>query len=193
MHTTSAATKNVALGQISFLLFIAVCVALHPGFVLKANEGGMSNYGVHAKTVLPYTLALGLAGGLSLRATRTLHQSSIRLRHVRRLLNTYGALILLTLVTTYGYTLNTALKDLHIGVGILITVFEFVASLWIYRQLRSLRLVLVVAISGFALAVLTFFGALHVLFLTQLLFGGSFALLLVRFTQETTKSLPRPA
>ena len=51
----SRAAAHIALGQISFGFFITVCVALHPGFVLKWNEGGVSNYGVHLKTALPYT------------------------------------------------------------------------------------------------------------------------------------------
>ena len=51
----SRAAAHIALGQISFGFFITVCVALPPGFVLKSNEGGVSNYGVHLKTALPYT------------------------------------------------------------------------------------------------------------------------------------------
>ena len=55
------AVTYIVWGQILFVLFIGVCVALHPGIVLKSNEGGVSNYGIHIKTALPYTLALGLA------------------------------------------------------------------------------------------------------------------------------------
>ena len=183
-------TKDVALGQISFAAFIAICVALHPGLVLKSNEGGLSNYGVHAKTVVPYTLALALAAGFSLRAARTIHQSTSG-RFLDRLLNTYGVLTLLTLVTTYGYTLNKPLRDLHVGVGVVITVFEFAASLWMYREIKSLHFFFAAGLVGFALAIVTFFGALHVLFLTQLLIGGAFALLLIRTSRETTYSSSR--
>jgi hypothetical protein len=182
----TAAVRDVTLGQVSFAFFIAICVALHPGFVLKSNEGGLSNFGVHTKTVLPYSLALALAAGFSLRAASLLRGQTTSSLRVARLLRTYGALIVLTLVTTYGYTLNTGLKDLHVGVGVVITVFEFVASLWMYRELRSLHLVAVVELCGFVLAVLTFFGVLHVLFLTQLLIGGSFALFLVKATRTLT-------
>ena len=178
-------TRDVALGQISFAAFIAICVALHPGFVFNSNEGGLSNYGVHAKTVVPYTLALALAAGFTLRAARINHRSRSSHRF-ERVLNTYGALTLLTLVTTYGYTLNKPLKDLHVGVGVVITVFEFAASVWMYREIKSLHFVFAAGLVGFALAIVTFFGALHVLFLTQLLIGGAFALLLIRTSAETT-------
>jgi len=173
-------TRDVALSQIAFAFFIAVCVALRPGLVIKTNEGGMSNYGVHLKTVVPYTLALVLASALSYRATRFLQRARIETRHFDFLLRTYSALILLTLLTTYGYTLSTAQKDLHGAVGVAVTVFELVASLWMYRAIRSLHLAFAITLIGFVLAALTFFGALHVLFLTQVLVGGAFAVLLVR-------------
>jgi hypothetical protein len=47
------AVTYVVRGEFAFLLFTGVCVALHPGIVLKWNEGGMSNYGLHLKTAVP--------------------------------------------------------------------------------------------------------------------------------------------
>jgi hypothetical protein len=67
LAVTDPATWSVALGQVGFAFFLAICVAIHPGLVLKVNEGGMSNYGVHAKTAIPYTLALAMAAGLTAR------------------------------------------------------------------------------------------------------------------------------
>jgi hypothetical protein len=176
--------RDVAQSQIAFAFFIAICVALHPGEVLKANEGGLSNYGAHLKTVIPYTLALALASALSYRATRSLHPARIEARHFKVLLLAYSALTLLTLFTTYGYTLDIPERDLHVGVGALITVFEFAASLWMYVVVRRFVLVFLVSFVGFVLAALTFFGALHVLFLTQVLIGGAFAVLLIRTSRE---------
>lgn len=181
---TSQATLYVALGQIAFAVFLAVCVAIHPGVVLKVNEGGMSNYGVHAKTVAPYTLALGFAAGLTFSAARPIRMSTKAARHFRALLQAYSWLILLTLVTTFWYTLNAPLKYVHVAVGVAIIVFESAASLWMYRVIESLRAVLFVQLLGFVLAPPTFFGALHVLFLSQVLTGGGFALLLVRTCRQ---------
>lgn len=172
--------RDVARSQVAFAFFIAVCVALHPGVVLKSNEGGLSNYGVHLKTVIPYTLALALASLLSYRATRSLHTARRETRHFKLLLLVYSGLTLLTLATTFGYTLDTPQRDLHVAVGVVITVFEFAASLWMYYVVRHLVLVVVVELIGFVLAALTFFGVVHVLFLTQVLIGGAFALLMVR-------------
>jgi len=60
----------VAVGQWGFAGGVAIAVALHPGFVLKANEGGISDYGVHLRTAVPYDLALVCAAlGAYLAAT----------------------------------------------------------------------------------------------------------------------------
>jgi hypothetical protein len=180
------ATQYVAWSQIGFAFFLAVCVALHPGVVFKVNEGGMSNYGVHAQTAVPYTLALVSAAGLTSWAARLFRVTTSTARQFRTLLHTYSWLILLALVTTYGYTLNATLKDVHVAVGVATILFESVASLWLYRTVRSLRAVLIVQLLGLMLAALTFFGALHLLFLSQILTGGAFALLLVHTCQHVT-------
>jgi hypothetical protein len=176
--------REVAVGQIAFAFFISVCVALHPGLVLKVNEGGMSNYGVHAKTAAPYCVALLLPVVLSAHASRRAAPTTVTSRRFVVLLRTYSALLLLTLVTTFPYTLNAGFKDLHIGVGVLIIVFESAASLWMYREIRTLRAALILQLVGLVLAFLTFVGALHVLFLSQLVTGVPFAVLLVRTTRE---------
>jgi hypothetical protein len=182
----NTATRDLALGQIGFAFFIAICVALHPGLVLKANEGGMSNYGVHLKTAFPYTVALSLPTVLSFRAQSMLRPSDEASRTFRSLLRIYCVLIALTLLTTYAYTLDSVLKDVHDAVGIAITLFEAAASLWMYRRVR-LTFVLVVQLVGFVLAVLTFAGVVHVLFLTQLLVGVTYAIFLVRTARALTR------
>ena len=182
----STASIYVVLSQSCFVLFLAISVALHPGFVLKANEGGMSDYGVHLKTALTYSLALGLAAVLAQRAARTSTLTSRKSRRFQRLLRTYGWLIWLTLISTYGYTLDTPLKAIHVGVGVVTVLFESATSLWMYRVIQGLALVVVVQLIGLILAAATFFGVLHVLFLSQILGGGAFAVLLVRSSRELT-------
>ena len=183
----SRAVVLVACGQFSLLIFLMVCVALHPGFVLKANEGGLSNYGIHQKTFVAYTLALGAPALLSLLAARSITDGESVTRHFRLLLVSYGWIVLLTLLSTYPYSLTTTLRDLHIAFGSVLIVFETLASVWMYRRLGNTRWnlqLLGVQLLGFVLAVLTIFGLLHVLFVTQLLTCGAFAILLVRTTKK---------
>ena len=176
--------RDVARSQIAFASFIALCVALHPGEVLKRNEVGLSNYGVHLKTVVAYTLAFALASLFAYRATRSLRPARRETRHFKVLLLAYSGLTLLTLITTYGYTLDGPQRDLHVAVGVAVTLFECAATLWMYVVVRDLVLVAAVSLIALVGAALTFFGVLHLLFLSQVLIGGSFALLLVRTSRE---------
>jgi hypothetical protein len=192
---SSRAVGCIAYSQICFGFFIGVCVAIHPGLVLKWNEGGMSNYGIHLETAIPYTLALGLASLLSHRAAALLARTDAASHPFVRVLRMYSWLILLVLVSTYAYSLNTVLKDLHIATGIAIVLFELAASLWMYRYLgRCARDTTLIAVQliGFILAALTFVGVLHVLFLTQLLTGVSFALLMVHSGRRVVTTLAVP-
>jgi hypothetical protein len=152
----------VAAGQVTFALLIGLCVALHPGFVLKVDEGGMSNYGIHVKTALPYTVALLAPVLLTLDVARQAVATSMAAKRFVSLLRLYSGLLFLTLVTTYPYPLNVGLKDLHIAVGV----------------------ALFIQYAGLVLAALTFFGVLHVLFLSQLVTGIAFAVLLVMGTRR---------
>jgi hypothetical protein len=145
----------------------------------------MSNFGVHMKTVIPYTVALCFASLLSFRASQSLHTNTKQARQLKNLLRCYSALILLTLFSTYGYTLNTPLKVIHFTCGVVILAFESVASLWMYRVLHSMGFVVIVQYIGLILAALTWSGELHVLFLTEVITGVAFAVLLVRTTHET--------
>lgn len=171
--------RDVTSGQVISISFIALCVALHPGFVLKANEGGMSDYGVHLKTVLPYTIALFSAAALSFRAGQFLFVRTSAARRFKQLLRLYSALTMLTLLSTYPYTLNETFKVIHVGVGVAIVLFETVASCWMYAVLRRYPLVLIIELVGFVLAGLTFLGVLHVLFLTEALICVGFAWLVI--------------
>jgi hypothetical protein len=183
--------RLVTWGQIGFAAGIALCVALRPHLVLHADEGGISNFGVHLETVVPYTVALALPALLTYRASR-LVASRTSLRRLRTVLTGYSALLFLTLFTTYAYKIDTPLKDIHVGAGAVLTIFEMGTSLWMCAQVRALYGVLTFEFAGFLLATLTIVGVLHLLFVTQLMVGAAFAVILVRtcvvLTSSTTAS-----
>jgi hypothetical protein len=187
------AVAYIAYGQMGLLVFLVVCVALHPGFVLKADEGGMSNYGIHLKTAAAYTLALGLPVLFSVLAIRLMSSDDPQVRSLRLILVIYCWLVLLTLVSTYVYSLNTVLKDLHIVFGSALTVFESAVSVWMYRLLRPVlwdRILFTVQMLGFLVAVLTFAGIFHLLFVGEVVTFGAFALLLVHTAKRLRVVVP---
>lgn len=180
------AVRYIVIGQISFAIFIGVCVALHPGIVLKWNEGGVSNYGIHIKTAIPYTLALSLLALYSLRAAASLSRSDRLARQLRRLLIAYSVIVIVMLFSTYVYTLNHVLRDIHIGFGTVLITFQAFASMWMFSLFRR-RLdgaFLVTQLSGSILALITILGLWHFLFLAEELANTGFACLLIHASQE---------
>src|SRR6202453_3153258 len=160
-----------AVGQWGFALGLLTCVAIHPGFVLKANEGGVSDYGVHVETAVPYYLALVLAAGGAYLAATHARDSTILPRRLRAVLLFYSVLIVLTLASTFGYTRDTPQRDVHVGVGIVLTVFEVVATLWMYRERRGDLGLVLVQLVGVIVAGLTIVGLLHLLFVSEIVTG----------------------
>jgi hypothetical protein len=183
------ASTYVVYSQLSLLLFMLVCIALHPGLVLKWNEAGLSNYGIHIKTAVPYTLSLGLCSLFAIGAARQLDGLDRSEKGARTLLSAYGALMLLSLLTTYGYTLNSPLQSLHVVTNIVTILFELGASIWMFAKLRSSTtdaLWLVIQATGFILALIDYFEVLHVLFLAQAFTGVGFGFLVVHAVRQAS-------
>jgi hypothetical protein len=172
----------VLAGQVAFVGFLAVSVALHPGFVLKGDEGGISNYGVHLVTVLPYTLAFGTCAGCSLAAAGRYPSADGAVRWFRSLLVVYSGLLLLTLVSTYVYTLDTGLKDAHVAIGAVTVLFQTGASVAMCLHLRGRWdwWLLALQVAGTAVAGITLVGLAHLLFVGQAVAAVAFGVLLIR-------------
>ena len=185
-NVSTRVLSDVVRGQISFWLFTATCVALHPGFVLGADEGGMSNYGTHLKTFVPYTLALGATALYSLRAAGRLG-SQPESRGLAWALRNYATFLLLVLASTYVYSLNRGWRDVHFTLAIALALVEVIGAaeivLTMGRERRDL-LFLVVQWIGVVLLVLTGFFGVHVLFLTQVAMAVGFGGLVVSASRQ---------
>lgn len=174
--------RLVERGQICFGLFIAVCVALHPGFVLKWNEGGMSDYGSHIETALPYSMALLGLAEFSRRGAALYRANDRTTRRLRRVLSLYSAIVVVMLASTYVYSLNYTLRDVHFGLGTVLILFEVLSSVWMFSLFRRFvwdGIFLAMQIAGSALCLVTIVGALHVLFFAEMLTGAGFAGLII--------------
>jgi hypothetical protein len=180
------AVTYIVWGQILFVFFVGICVALHPGIVLKSNEGGVSNYGIHIKTAVPYTLALGLLAFYSRRAAALYSKSDVVARRLRRVLTTYSVIVIVMLFSTYVYSLNHVLRDIHIGFGTVLITFQSFAAIWMFGRFRRVwdGLFLATQLAGAILALVTIVGVLHVLFLAEELANTGFACLLIHTAQR---------
>jgi hypothetical protein len=175
--------KYLIFGEVAFLLFMGISVTLHPGYVLAQHEGGISEYGLHAKTAVLYTLAWAVLAFCNLRAARHCASGDARSGIIRKLLLSYSAVSLLVLVSTYFYSINAVLKYIHFGFGAVLIVFMSGASFWLCRQLPSVswaRTILVAQVLGSIAALLSIVAIVHVLFFAESLSNVGCAVLLVR-------------
>jgi hypothetical protein len=160
-----------------------------PHFLFERNEGGMSNYGVHAKTVVSYSFALGLSGIFTVKAASLVNQKKEITKTLRKLLVVLGLSSIVVLLSTYPYKIDTLLADIHIGISILLFAFEVIASIWFVRTLSRnwINAVLLgVQTLGFLLILGSAIGIVHILLLAQLVASLAFGIFLVRAVSRIT-------
>jgi hypothetical protein len=177
------AVRWVVIGEVAFLFFMGASVALHPGYVLARHEGGISEYGVHVKTAVLYTLAWTVLAVGNMRAARVCGGRGVRSEKVRKFLLSYSAVAFLVLISTYFYSLDAVLKYIHYGFGAVLVTFMSAAAYWSSRQLTGVpwaRAVLWVQVLGSAVALLSIVGALHVLFAAESISNVGCAILLAK-------------
>ncbi len=172
------------LGQVVLVLGLAVCVVLRPGLVVKRDESGVSNYGIHLRTAVPYSLALVGAGASSL---------IVGLRHRlprsdRALLVAYGTLMGGELLSTYPYRVNEAWHTLHLAMGFALVAFEFLSVWWWGTRSRFPLRWWGVAVEtvGLALALATLAAVVHALFLAEVLTSVSWGAVMMGRVREVS-------
>lgn len=183
MNSKLHAVRWVVFGEVAFLFFMGVSVALHPGYVLARHEGGISEYGVHMKTAVIYSLAWAVLALGNIRAARVCAGRGVRSRKVRKLLLFYSASSFLVLISTYFYSLDAVLKYIHYGFGAILVVFMSAAAYWLSHQLTEVpwaRATLWVQVLGSTAALLSIVGVLHVLFCAETISNIGCAMLLTR-------------
>jgi len=186
INMSSKVARYLALSQLSLFGLLAICTVIMPSFLLKHHEGGASNYGVHATTIVPYTLAFLLCSIFIVRAARLL-VSIKNLKRFRYALYTLAGLFLSVLITTYPYKINNFLDNLHIGTAIVLFYFETGMAIWMALVLLKDKLsiaLLTVEIIGFFIAFFSLWGAVHILFVAQIITAVSFGALLIRAGQR---------
>jgi len=179
-------TKLVLESQVAFLAFITVCVIITPHFLFSRDEGGMSNYGVHASTVVFYSLAFVLSTVLLLLAARALPATAYHLS-LRKIFIVTACSLVLVLLTTYPYKHSNIYGNLHTAVNIWTFCFETFAAVWLALFFRrsAINIALLLAqLAAFVLLVLVFLGTIHLLFVAQILTTLAYGLLLVTSTTE---------
>ncbi|HUD69376.1 MAG TPA: hypothetical protein VMQ40_03970 [Acidimicrobiales bacterium] len=175
--------RLVAASQVAYVAGLVVCLAIRPRYLVSANEGGISNFGVHAVTVVPYSVGFLVSAGLLVAAARATAPQGAREARFAAILQVLAWILVVVLVSTYDYQAAAWLRDLHLAIAIAATVIQGLIALWIVARVCRVAVDLValaalcaaLALAGCALA-----GWLHVLLAAQLAGTVAFGVLLVR-------------
>lgn len=184
MHSS---IRLVLAAQVNLVGWLVVCLLLSSQYLLQADEGGISNYGTHARTVLPYTLAFLVSAGCVYLAGRRLPLETRRRTQLVRLLKIVAGLYVVVLASTYMYQRASLFRDVHALSSTLLAVFELTTGLWLVRTLLGdwLQYVaLSLLFTGFVLGLLTAQGWLHMLFIAEVTIGSAYGVLLVRAVRQ---------
>lgn len=170
---------------------MGICVTLWPQLVLKRGEAGLSNYGLHARTIIPYYLAFAACVyGSALAAARVMPIDR-RARELRRLLELFALAMALVALTSIDYQVNGAIDDLHLVIATLAEVFELVAAvLLVYAVPRNsvMWLAFTVQLVGLLLALLTNMKVVHLLFVAEVIAGIGFGVVLTAACATLSRS-----
>jgi hypothetical protein len=175
---------------------LAVCLAIRPGYLVSADEGGISNFGVHAVTGVPFTCGFLGAAGLLVAAARAMAPTGELERRMRAALLALAGILVVVLATTYGYKSSAWLHDLHVDVAIAATFAEAGIAVWLVARVRHgaaevaalIALVAALVLAGCSLA-----GVVHVLLATQLAGAVAFGVLLTRAADALASGTDRRA
>lgn len=178
-----SAARLLAYAQLALLLGLAICLILLPHFLFESNEGGISNFGTYAKTIVPFTLGFGACGLLTIWATFSLPRNAKSYKDVRSALLILGVLYLFVLGSTYAYKVNHILDMVHVYASIALVIWNMVFGTWLslFVVRDSINITLIcIQFVAFTLAVLTYVGTVHTLFIAEVLLSAAFGVLLVR-------------
>lgn len=179
--------RLVLAAQVNLVSWLLVCILLSSQYLLQSDEGGISNYGAHVRTVLPYSLAFLVSAWCVYRAGRSLPVETRQRSQLVRLLSVVAGLYVVVLGSTYLYQRDSLFRDAHAMSSALLAVFELATGLWLVRTLLGDWLQYAafgLLFTGFMLGVLTAQGWLHLLFVAEFTIGSAYGVLLVRAVRQ---------
>lgn len=178
-------TSDLARGQACLYGGMLLCVAIRPSG-LGANSG-ISYYGVHRETVVPYTVALVGSSLLTFRGLRAAAESESAPPRLRRSANSLAAAGVGIALTPYS--LNSVFDWLHTMLGAALFTLQLVFALQLLRWIEGGLLSSLLLIGQFAAGVFSGFYVFSkdgFLMQGELAFQLAFGVLLIRtFTLAT--------
>jgi hypothetical protein len=178
-----SAARFVVCGQVCFVAMMGCCLAIHPSRV--AVKRGLSYYGTHLDTIVPYSVGFILCAAFTALAVSRMQRDALHVRRLRAFLIVILTLLVAILFTPYSVDL--IFDWLHIGLSAFLFGVTIVAGIWL-----ALRVVgglvghglLGAQVAGGGLSLAAQLGALDYMIPSQFLFQTAFSILLVRALQH---------
>jgi len=167
--------RYILIGQVGLFISLIICALL----IRSQNviSDGISYFGVHRKTIIPYAAGIIFCSLSVIKATTYITIDSLQV--LKRALQTVSVLLIGLLLTPY--TINTFFNWAHMTVGTLIFLIEMAISIWIVimtdRDYFYIVLFLIQFTSG-VVALLSLIGTVNLLFYGQFIYQIAFAFLL---------------
>jgi len=174
----------VAYALLGCCTLVLICFALLPSGLL-ANDG-LSYYGVHWISVLPYISALALYAVALLYATRLL-----AIQYAKPEVEKAGLVmnLCLALLAVTPYTLNAPIHAAHDTFGSALFCTQLIVALWLTTRRRSrgdILLVLLLLVAGIA-AFFSLFDIWSLEVAGQLVYQFTFVGILWRYIEESAR------
>lgn len=172
----SSARRDIGTGRLVLVAGLLVCSVIMPEFFF--SEAGVSNYGVYARTVVPYSVALLGAALLTWRATRKLSGQGDNSELVLGLC-IYAILLVLMMLSTYPYQLSPILDGVHRLIGTVLMLWMLGFGWWLVQRhpSRASCVMFAGAFVGSLVSYLSVVGLLWSLFAGQVMAVAAFGAL----------------
>ncbi len=174
----SKAVQNLIYAQLSFFGGLAIAVLLTTaGFT---DNHGLSFYGVHYPTVVPFGLGLLLCNLFLLRAASELPVKQHPFEMLQPFLRILAALLLVILLTPD--TFGKVFYFIHVAAATLLFILELAVAIWMAWRWNGDKLtwgLLVIQSAAGIVAMLSMFHATHYLSHSSLVFQLVFGILLI--------------
>lgn len=184
------------LAQASFFTFLAAAVAVTTaGF---QRNHGLSFYGEHWSTAVPFGAGFFFCDYFLLRAANELPRVDPVCRRLATLINVLTVLLLFILLTPD--TLDSFFNWSHIADSSMLFLYELCFGVWLYLRCHRATLTLALLALLFAAGVLAMLSQFHIVFylsegilVFQLIFGVLLTYSVARFLTETSLTTPKSA
>jgi hypothetical protein len=180
MRASASTTESyLRLSQISLFSLLLVCSLIIPA--VSERNGGVSSFGDHLSTVVPYSLSFLLCIIFLCLAAKTVLEMGASFRVMAYLLLIIAFFDFLILISTFPRRVSPIFYQIHDWLGIALYTYEFLLSIWFISRQWKLKTAVAFSVECFGsiVGLLSSLKIIHFLYYGQVIGALGFGILLV--------------